>query len=298
VSTTTTRVAPATALSRPAAYLALTKPDVTFLVVITTLAGYYMGSAGPIDGVRLLATLFGTALMGAGTAALNHYLERNSDSRMRRTSSRPLPLGTLRPAEVLWFGVGMNLLGAVWLALLLNPLAALLGVFTCVTYLGVYTPLKRRTIHATAIGSFPGAVPPLIGWAAARGSLSVDAWILFGILLFWQFPHFLSIAWIYRKDYERAGIRMISVNDPGGAATFSQIVWTTAVLVPMSLLPAVTGLVGVRYFFGALVLGMILIQVCVWVARSKSNQQTRWLMHATAAYLPLLLALMMIDKVR
>lgn len=299
MSTSTTRLGavPAT-LSRPAAYLALTKPDVTFLVVVTTLAGYYMGSVGAIDPVRLLGTLFGTTLMGAGTAALNHYLERNSDCRMRRTSTRPLPLGTLRPAEVLWFGLAIDLAGAAYLAILINPLASLLGLFTSVAYLGVYTPLKRRTIHATAIGSFPGAVPPLIGWAAARGSLSIDAWILFGILFFWQFPHFLSIAWIYRKDYERAGIRMISVNDADGAATFSRILWTTAVLVPMSLLPAVTRLVGVHYFFGTVVLGMMLVQVCIWAARSKTNLRARWLMHSTAAYLLLLLALMMVNKIR
>lgn len=298
MSASSTRiVATPSALSRPAAYLALTKPDVTFLVVITTLAGYYMGSSGAIVPFRLFGTLLGTTLMGAGTAALNHYLERNSDSQMRRTANRPLPLGTLSPAEVLWFGVATDAAGAAYLALLINPLTALLGLFTTVAYLGLYTPLKRRTVHATTIGSFPGAVPPLIGWAAARGSLSVDAWILFGILFFWQFPHFLSIAWIYRKDYERAGIRMISVNDPEGVATFAQILWTTAALVLVSLLPAVTRLVGVHYFFGAVVLGMMLLQVGIWTARSKTNVRARWLMHSTAAYLMLLLALMMLNKV-
>jgi heme o synthase len=180
----------------------------------------------------------------------------------------------------------------------LNPLTGLLGVATTVSYLGVYTPLKKRTVHATTLGSFPGAVPPLIGWAAARGSLSVDAWVLFAILFFWQFPHFLSIAWIYRKDYERAGIRMISVADPDGSKTFGQIILTAAILVPASLLPAVTGLAGLHYFFAALVLGIMLVQVCLWAARSKSNQHVKWLMHATAAYLPLLFALMMLSKTR
>jgi protoheme IX farnesyltransferase len=296
VSTSRVDAAPAI-LTRPSAYLALTKPDVTFLVVITTLAGYYLGSSGTIDVGRLAATVFGTTLMGAGTAALNHYLERGPDGRMRRTSMRPLPIGTLHPAEALGFGLSLVVGGALFLALLLNPLASLLGILTSVTYLGVYTPLKRYTRHATTLGSFPGAVPPLIGWAAARGSLSVDAWILFGILFFWQFPHFLSIAWIYRKDYERAGLRMISVGDPSGAATFGQILWTAAVLVPVSLLPAVTGLTGLHYFFGALVLGILLVQVCLWAARTKTNQRAKWLMHATAIYLPLLLALMMLDKV-
>lgn len=284
-------------LARPMAYLALTKPDVTFLVVITTLAGYYMGSTGPIDYIRFAGTVFGTTLMAMGTASLNHFLERSPDSRMRRTANRPLPVGCLRPAEAMAFGLGLDIAGAVYLALLVNPLACLLGVATSATYLGVYTPLKRRTRHATTIGSFPGALPPLIGWAAARGSLSVDAWVLFGILFFWQFPHFLSIAWMYRKDYERAGIRMISVGDSTGRATFGQIIWTAAVLVPISLLPSVTGAAGMPYFFEALILGMLLVQVCLWAARSKSNGHAKWLMHATALYLPLLLAFLMLNKI-
>lgn len=296
MSATRVDASPAT-LARPLAYLSLTKPDVTFLVVITTLAGYYMGSSGPFDYIRSAGTVFGTTLMAMGTASLNHYLERNADSRMRRTANRPLPIGSLRPRDAMVFGLGLVIAGAVYLALLLNPLACLLGVATSVTYLGIYTPLKRHTPHATTIGSFPGALPPLIGWAAARGSLSVDAWILFGILFFWQFPHFLSIAWMYRKDYERAGIRMISVGDSTGAATFGQIIWTAAVLVPISLLPAVTGLAGMRYFFEALILGMLLVLVCLWSARTKSNGRAKWLMHATAIYLPLLLALMMLNKI-
>lgn len=296
MSTTRVDASPAT-LARPLAYWALTKPDVTFLVVITTLAGYYMGSTGPVDYLRFAGTVFGTTLMAMGTASLNHYLERQSDSFMRRTASRPLPIGSLRPRDALIFGLGLDVVGAAYLALLVNPLACLLGALTTATYLGVYTPLKRRTHHATTIGSFPGALPPLIGWAAARGSLSVDAWILFGILFFWQFPHFLSIAWMYRKDYERAGIRMISVGDSTGAATFGQIIWTAAVLVPVSLLPAVTGLAGIHYFFEALILGMLLVQFCLWAARTKSNGRAKWLMHATAVYLPLLLALMMFNKI-
>ncbi|HVB33317.1 MAG TPA: heme o synthase [Patescibacteria group bacterium] len=296
MSTTRVDASPAP-LARPAAYLALTKPDVTFLVVITTLAGYFMGSTGPVDYIRFAGAVFGTTLMAMGTASLNHYIERHSDGRMRRTANRPLPIGSLRPKEAMVFGLALGVAGAVYLALLVNPLACLLGLITMGTYLGIYTPLKRYTHHATTIGSFPGALPPLIGWVAARGSLSVDAWLLFGILFFWQFPHFLSIAWMYRKDYERAGIRMISVGDSSGRATFGQIIWTAAVLVPVSLLPAVTGLAGMHYFFEALILGMLLVQVCLWAARSKSNQHAKWLMHATAIYLPLLLALMMLNKI-
>jgi protoheme IX farnesyltransferase len=215
---------------------------------------------------------------------------------MRRTSGRPIPLGHLRPAEALVFGAGLALLGTVYLALLANGLASVLAIAASITYLGVYTPLKKRTTLATAIGAFPGAVPPLIGWAAARGSLSLDAWILFGILFLWQFPHFLAIAWMYREDYARGGIRMLPVVDPAGTATFTQIVVTAALLVPVSLLPAVVGMAGIRYFFGAVLLGMVLVQVCLWAARTKSNARAKWLMHATVAHIPLLLGWLMLDK--
>jgi protoheme IX farnesyltransferase len=283
-------------VSRAWAYVSLTKPDVTFLVVLTTGAGFYLGSETPLDRVLLLHTLLGTTFVAAGTSALNHYFERSSDARMRRTSSRPIPLGQLRPTEALVFGAGLALLGAAYLALLANGLASLLAIAASITYLGVYTPLKKRTTLATAIGAFPGAVPPLIGWAAARGSLSGEAWILFGILFLWQFPHFLAIAWMYREDYARGGIRMLPVVDPAGTATFTQIVVTAALLVPVSLLPAVVGMAGIRYFFGAVLLGMILVQVCLWAARTKSNARAKWLMHATVAHIPLLLGLLMLDK--
>jgi protoheme IX farnesyltransferase len=291
-----TRAAPLPGVSRAWAYISLTKPDVTFLVVLTTVAGFYLGSETPLDRVLLLHTLVGTTLVAAGTAALNHYFERSSDARMRRTSGRPIPLGHLRPAEALVFGAGLALLGTVYLALLANGLASVLAIAASITYLGVYTPLKKRTTLATAIGAFPGAVPPLIGWAAARGSLSLDAWILFGILFLWQFPHFLAIAWMYREDYARGGIRMLPVVDPAGTATFTQIVVTAALLVPVSLLPAVVGMAGIRYFFGAVLLGMVLVQVCLWAARTKSNARAKWLMHATVAHIPLLLGWLMLDK--
>jgi protoheme IX farnesyltransferase len=166
-----------------------------------------------------------------------------------------------------------------------------------VLYLGLYTPLKTRTTLATAVGAFPGALPPLIGWAAARGSLSAGAWVLFGILFLWQFPHFMAIAWMYREDYARAGIKMLPVVDPSGDATFAQIIGTSAMLVPMSLLPAVMGMAGIHYFFGALVLGMILLQVSLWANRHRANVRAKWLMHATVAHIPILLAWMIFDKV-
>jgi protoheme IX farnesyltransferase len=295
MSTSRTAVLPA--LTRPFAYVALTKPDVTFLVLITTLAGFYMGAPGSIAGVLLLNTLLGTTLVGAGTSALNHYIERASDAKMRRTAGRPLPLGLLQPKEALIFGLGFVLIGAAYLAVLVNGLSSFLALATCVSYLGIYTPLKKLTPMSTTIGAIPGAIPPLIGWAAARGSLSPHAWILFAILFLWQFPHFLAIAWMYREDYARGGIRMLPVLDPSGRATFRQVIGTAALLVPVSLLPSVVGLTGIRYFFGALLMGMALVQMCLWAEREKTNSRAKWLMHATVLHIPLLLALMMFDKI-
>jgi protoheme IX farnesyltransferase len=264
------------------AYLSLTKPDVSFLVVLTTAAGYALGAVGPLDWQGMACAVAGTTLIAAGTSALNHYIERDSDARMRRTASRPLPSGVLAPAEALLFTT--------------NPLAALLAVAACILYLGIYTPLKTRTTLATLVGAFPGAIPPLIGWAAARGSLGAGAWVLFGILFLWQFPHFHAIAWMYREDYGRAGIRMLPVVDAEGRATFGQILFCAAALIPVSLLASLTGLAGVRFFFEAVVLGLILVEVCLWAAARKTNVRAKWLMHATVIHLPLLLGLMLFDR--
>jgi protoheme IX farnesyltransferase len=293
----TFRTAEITAFEKPWAYIVLTKPDVTFLVVITTVAGFYLGSHDSPDWSLLVHTLLGTMLVAGGTAALNQYFERDMDALMRRTAARPLPAGLLQPRDVLLFGVGSIVLGSAWLAFAVNIISALLALATTVLYLGLYTPLKTRTTLATAVGAIPGALPPLIGWAAAtHGSLSVGAWLLFAILFFWQFPHFFSIAWIYREDYARAGIRMLPVVDRSGDATFRQIVAMSAILVPVSLLPSVIGLAGIRYFFGALVLGMILLQVSLWASRERTNIRAKLLMHATVAHIPLLLGLMILDK--
>jgi protoheme IX farnesyltransferase len=293
----TLRAADLTSFEKPWAYVVLTKPDVTFLVVITTVAGFYLGARGPLDWPLLMHTLFGTMLIAGGTAALNQYIERDMDAVMRRTAGRPLPSGVLQPGEVLAFGLGTVVAGAAWLAVAVNLLASLVALATTILYLGVYTPLKTRTPLATAVGAFPGALPPLIGWAAAHGSLSLGGWILFAILFFWQFPHFLAIAWIYREDYARAGIQMLPVADRSGDSTFRQIVSMSAVLVPVSLLPSAAGLAGIRYFFSALVLGMMLLQVSFWANRARSNVRAKWLMHATIIHIPVLLGLMILDKV-
>ena len=285
------------ASERLSAYGTLAKPDVTFLVIMTTVAGFYTGSRGPLDWPLLIHTVLGTTMVAAGTAALNHYAERESDAQMRRTSSRPLPSGTIQPVHAFWFGAALIMIGVVYLGMLSTFLAGLLALLTTTLYLGVYTPLKTKTSLATLIGAFPGALPPLIGWAAAHGSVSLGGWILFGILFFWQFPHFLAIAWMYREDYARAGIQMLPVVEPQGDRTYRQIIGTTAVLVPISLLPTVIGLTGIGYFFGALVLGMALLQMCMWTDRNRTNVRAKWLMHATVIYIPLLLGLMIVDRV-
>ena len=284
------------AFERPWAYVALTKPDVTFLVAMTTVAGFYLGSRGALDWPLMLYTLGGTLLVAAGTAALNQYVEREMDSVMRRTAARPLPSGTLQPGEVLIFGVTSIVLGSLWLLLAVNWLSALVAVMTSVLYLGLYTPLKTRTTFSTAVGAIPGALPPLIGWAAAHGSLSLGGWVLFAILFFWQFPHFMAIAWMYRDDYARAGIQMLPVVDKKGDATFRQIITTSAILVWVSALPSVLGMAGKGYFFGALLLGMILLQVGLWANRSRTNVRAKWLMHATVAHIPILLAWLVLDR--
>ena len=287
------------ALAQPAklgAYIALTKPDVSLLVLMTTGAGFYMGARGPMPWLHMLHVIFGTMMIAAGTAALNHYIERESDRFMRRTASRPLPTGQLAPAEALRFGLGLALAGAVDLYYSAGSIACLLGVFTSLSYLLAYTPLKKRTVWATFIGAIPGAIPPMIGWTAATGKLGTGAWLLFAILFLWQFPHFHAISWMYREDYARAGILMLPVVDKDGTRTFRQIVLYAASLVAVSLLPAIMGFAGMLYFFGALVTCTGLVQVCLWAASAKTNTRAKWLMHATVLHIPILLGLMMYDK--
>ena len=292
----TARVAAAATLSRPMAFLALTKPDVSFLVVMTTLAGYALGTAGPLDWLRMAQTVLGTTFVAAGSSALNHYLERESDARMRRTAARPLPSGALAPSDALWFGSSLAIIGVIELLVTTNGLAAVLAAATCATYLGLYTPLKTRTTLATLVGAFPGAMPPLIGWAAARGGLGPGAWVLFAVLFLWQFPHFHAIAWMYREDYGRAGILMLPVVDPSGDRTYRLILIMSALLIPVTVLPVVVGINGIPYFFGAFILGILMLQVACWANRARTNVRAKWLMHATVAHIPLLLIWMILDK--
>ncbi len=290
---TTALAAPAT--SKLSAYVELTKPRVNFLVVLTTAAGFYMASAG-VDLLLLLHTLFGTALVAGGSAALNQYLERDLDARMARTWGRPLPSGRLAPIEALVFGAGLISLGSVYLLLLTNGLTSLLGLGTAFLYLSIYTPLKTRTSYCTAIGSIPGALPPLMGWAGAAGTLDARALGLFLILVLWQFPHFLAISWAYRRDYQQGGFSMLSGADPDGRRTAVRIILYSLVLFGTSLLPVFSGLTGHVYLAGAITLGVGLLLLGFQAAWVRSNSAARKLSLGTIVYLPVLLILMVVDK--
>jgi len=278
------------------AYAELTKPRITFLVVLTAAAGFCMGSASGIDYARLLNTSIGIALLSSGLATLNQYFERDLDRLMRRTQARPLPTGKLLPAEAALFGILLSIVATAYLAILINPLSALLGIATFASYLFVYTPLKTRTTLSTVLGAFPGAMPPLIGWVAASGGITVEAWILFAILFLWQFPHFLAIAWMYRDDYARAGIKMLPVVEPDGRVTAQQIVTYTLLLVPVSLLPSVTGLAGSVYLVSAALLGVGFLYFSARAALARTTWQARQLLLASVIYLPILFGMMVLNR--
>ncbi len=284
------------ARERMAAYAELTKPRITFLIVLTAAAGFALASPARIDYAALCSAMLGIALLSSGIATLNQYMERDLDALMRRTAGRPLPSGKLLPWEALLFGAGLTVLAEIYLAVLVNPLSAVLGLTVIVGYLFAYTPLKTRTTLSTMVGAFPGAVPPLIGWAAARGSIGIEAWVLFAILFLWQFPHFLAIAWMYREDYGRAKILMLPVVEPDGRVTAQQIVVYTLLLLPVSLLPTVLGISGKVYLYGAIILGLLFLYSSVRAALSKSRQEARRLLLASVIYLPLLFILMVINR--
>ena len=280
---------------RVAAYVELTKPRITFLIVLTSAAGFCLAGRR-VDYAAMLSAMVGIALLSSGIATLNQYIERDLDCLMRRTATRPLPTGKLAPWEALWFGLGLTVLAEVYLALLVNPLTAVLGLTVIAGYLFGYTPLKTRTSLSTLVGAFPGAMPPLIGWTAARGEISLEPLVLFAILFLWQFPHFLAIAWMYREDYGRAGILMLPVVEPEGRVTGQQIVIYTVMLLPVSLLPTLLGISGKVYLYGAIVLGLLFLMSSLRAAFSQSRQQARQLLLASVLYLPLLFVLMVLNR--
>jgi protoheme IX farnesyltransferase len=276
--------------------LALTKPRVVLMVLITTAVGYYVGLTGGPDYARLAALLLGTALAAGGTLALNQYWERDVDALMARTRTRPLPEGRLTPLEALLFAAALTAAGLAVLALGAGLLAALTVAATFVLYVFAYTPLKLRTSLCTIVGAVPGALPPVAGWAAARDDLGVGAWVLFGILFLWQLPHTLAIGQLYREDYARAGVQLLPVIDAQGHATERQILTGCLALLAVSLLPTLIGLAGGVYFAGALVLGGAFVALGAQQALAPSSPRVRRVLLASLLYLPLLLALLAFDK--
>jgi heme o synthase len=279
-------------------YLALTKPRVVVMVLITTFVGFYLATPGWLNWLLLCHTLMGVALASGGTLALNQYLERDLDARMLRTKERPLPEGRLQPGEALGFGVAITASGLLYLTLLVNPLSGLVTAVSVGSYLFLYTPLKQKTPLCVMVGAVPGALPPVTGWTAASGGLSLEAWVLFAILFLWQIPHSLSIAVLYREDYARANFQLLPVVEPEGGRTGRQIVVHSLALLAVGLLPTTLHMAGAVYFVTAFVLGMAMLICGVMVATSYSSEAARRLLFASLVYLPALLVVMAVDKVR
>ena len=283
--------------SRLADFYELTKPRMNFLVLVTTMVGFYMALRQGWQGWGLmLHTLVGTALAAAGASVLNQYVEREHDAKMNRTAGRPLPAGRVAPLEALLFGVTLGASGVLYLAALVNPLTAALGAVTIATYVFLYTPMKRWTTLCTVVGAVPGAIPPMMGWTAATDGLSAEAWALFGILFFWQMPHFLAIAILYRDDYAAGGFKMLPVVDEDLSVTGRQMVLYAMALVPVSLLPVALRMAGLGYGLAAVVLGLAFLGFSVKCAFGKGRGEARALFLASIVYLPLLLAAMMLDR--
>jgi protoheme IX farnesyltransferase len=282
--------------ARWADFVTLSKPRLTLMVVLTTAVGFLLAAPRPLAWALLWHAVAGTALVAAGAQALNQVIERRTDALMRRTADRPLPSGRMQPETALLFGVALAVSGMLYLALSVNLATAVLGAVTLTLYLAVYTPMKRLTSLATLVGAVPGAVPPMMGCSAATGELGPLAWILFGILFLWQMPHFLSIAWLYRHDYERGGFPMLTHGPGSGVRTARQMVLYAAALVPVSVLPSVFGFAGLAYFAGAIVLGLAFVGYSFGFGRAQNAPAARRLMLASLVYLPLVLLLMVADQ--
>jgi protoheme IX farnesyltransferase len=278
-------------------YFDLSKPGIGFYSLITTFTSFWLASSGKIDFMLLLHTILATGLVTAGGGALNQVIEIDVDSEMHRTEKRPLPAGRVSAISGLAFGVITSIAGTLYLLLAVNALTALLAIGTLAGYLFIYTPSKKITSLSTIIGAFPGAIPILIGWAAVTGSIDIRGWTLFAILFLWQIPHFLAIAWMYRKDYARAGFPMLTVIEPEGISAAHQSVIYLIALVPISLFPTQLGLTGNIYFIGALVLGLGFLASGVMVAIRRTNTSARQMLFASIIYLPVLLVLMIVDKI-
>jgi protoheme IX farnesyltransferase len=281
---------------KAAAYGELTKPRIAVLLVLTSAAGFYLGSSGPFNPILFTNFIVATTLLAFGVATLNQYWERGLDSLMKRTATRPLPTGRVTPAEALVFGIAQCVIAELYLLFAVNALTALLGLVVIVGYVLVYTPLKTRTTASTAIGALPGALPPLMGWTAVTGDITLAAWALFTIQFLWQFPHFMAIAWMYRADYAKAGILMLPVVEPEGRLTGRQIVMFALMLFPVSLAPYFLNLSGSIFMIGAIILGLWFLWVSLQAARAKTDQKARMVLLVSVIYLPVLFILMVADK--
>jgi protoheme IX farnesyltransferase len=293
---------PAQAVLQPARirpwvdFIALTKPRVNLLVLVTTVIGFHLGNQGGADLALLVNTVVGTFLVASGAAAFNQVFERDIDAKMRRTMSRPLPDGRLEPSDAAWFAFALSAAGGLQLWLGANALAAAVAMTTLGLYALVYTPLKRYSSLSTIVGAVPGALPPMIGWAASNGTLAIEAWVLFAIMFFWQMPHVLAISYMYREDYARGGIRVLPVEDPDGRSTGFQMVNYSAALVPVSLLPFIVGMAGRVYFAGAVLLGLAGVVLAFRFARHRSQVRARQLFFLSLMYLPVLWVLMLANR--
>lgn len=278
-------------------FLELTKPRLTGMAVITTMCSFYLGVRGPMDYMLLLHTLLGAAMMGAGGATLNQFLEREVDGRMHRTRNRPLPTGRMGMNVALAFGLLLSLAAPLYLAAAVNVLTGALAVVALVSYVLIYTPLKTRTPLCTVVGAVPGALPCMMGWTAARNDIGTEGWVLFAILFLWQIPHFLSIAWMYRDEYRSAGLPMLPVAEPDGASTFRQVIIWTMILLPTSMAPTLLGMTGRAYFFEAFALGLVFLAFSVNMALVRDRLSARRLLLCSVIYLPLLQAALLLNKV-
>jgi len=276
-------------------YIALTKPRLNFLVVVTSAAGYYLGSVASINLWDMAQAVVGTALVAGGAAILNQVYERDTDAKMRRTLARPLPDHRVTAGDATIFGLTLSIAGIALLAFGANTLAALLALATLVVYLVIYTPMKRRSSAATLVGAVPGALPPLIGWAAAHGTVTIGGWTLFAIVFLWQIPHFMAIAWMYRDDYRSAGFPMLPVIEPEGRRTGSHALWFAVALLPVSLAPTFVGLSGWTYFAIALILSVALLVLSIRFAATRSETSARRLFFGSITYLPLIWAAMILN---
>jgi heme o synthase len=274
----------------------LVKARLTLLVLLTTAVGFYLGAEGPINWTALLQAVLGTAAAAAGAAALNQWWEHRLDALMRRTQSRPVPAGRMRPAEALAIGSALSIFGVTYLAIVCNALSAALAAITIIIYIFAYTPLKLVSTFNTALGAIPGALPPMIGWAAARGTLNAGAWMLFTILFLWQLPHFFAIAWMFRDDYARAGFQMISGDDRTGERSASQSVFFSMLLLIVAGLPAYLGIATVFYLLAELILGGIFVAVAMRFLKTRARSDARRLFLTSIIYLPLLLGALVLSK--